>query len=347
VTKVPGSRQRCERCGRQFRPKTGGRPASFCGHSCRQRAYEARRRSRTASDSTGVTAQNSSRAWRIAPLIARSQKKPFFEADEVRTKLRSMCGPQPLAGVDFERVARDLDIITQGYLSFFQAGTAPTAGEYQKRVLRLTAPATALLAQFGLQGTLHHPNNTDTINAIHALERGVPAGERSDLYLRREMAAAIRAPKAPSRAQALRLSLRCIQFLWQCAELAASELRGLFVEVTGNKKKYTVDDVKGPKGAHWSTSSPGLRRTFVTTSTSSSRLRTQAYTSVSQSSARRLGASSGAFGGPPKGIQLSQKSGIGRVLLRRFRLMNGREYPSGSAQFLLSESRGCRQQSLR
>lgn len=39
VMKVGG----CQWCGGQLRQKTGGRPAVFCGASCRQRAYEARR----------------------------------------------------------------------------------------------------------------------------------------------------------------------------------------------------------------------------------------------------------------------------------------------------------------
>lgn len=33
---------KCAWCGKRFKPKTTGRPASFCSASCRQRAYEKR-----------------------------------------------------------------------------------------------------------------------------------------------------------------------------------------------------------------------------------------------------------------------------------------------------------------
>src|SRR5689334_21554813 len=37
------SKRKCERCGERFQPPVHGRPARFCGPSCRQAAYLERR----------------------------------------------------------------------------------------------------------------------------------------------------------------------------------------------------------------------------------------------------------------------------------------------------------------
>ena len=41
----PSNERRCEWCGRRLAPATVGRPRRYCRRSCRQRAYESRRRS--------------------------------------------------------------------------------------------------------------------------------------------------------------------------------------------------------------------------------------------------------------------------------------------------------------
>ncbi len=44
MTKRLAKLRTCKSCRNRFRPKGVGRPPSFCSPSCRQRAYEARRR---------------------------------------------------------------------------------------------------------------------------------------------------------------------------------------------------------------------------------------------------------------------------------------------------------------
>ena len=44
VTKQTRRRRKCDWCREWFKPKPRGAPPRFCSQSCRQRAYEARRR---------------------------------------------------------------------------------------------------------------------------------------------------------------------------------------------------------------------------------------------------------------------------------------------------------------
>jgi hypothetical protein len=253
MTKVSTGRRRCEWCGKAFKPKTGGRPAVFCGQACRQRAYEARKRSHTHSDAAAHNAPEP----RIASPVVTSRQKPFFTLEDAEQVFKKI--GQARDGTDFGSVAGKLDLIADDCVHASRRGTAPTAGEHQKWFQLVGRVARKLLVHFGVNGPLDHLDGNRTAGAVNALLRAVPPNVSLDFYLRDKMAKEIKAP-TPSEWHAIRAFLRGLQFLTHRTQLAAdtmekdkgalrtappeeiylvAQLHPLYAEVTGDNRWYT------------------------------------------------------------------------------------------------------------
>jgi hypothetical protein len=196
-----------------------------------------------------------------------SRKEPFFTAKDAKALFRKIENAKVKVreGTDFENVATALDTITEGYLRFYHARTAPPAGLRLAWVQPVERHIGTLLKDFGLTGSLDHLNSAGTINAISALLQRIPFDDHSDRYLRQKMAAEIGAPEMLSEWQAIRLSLLSQQWLMNRTKLAVDTakqgkgatrqpakeegylvpaLHALYAEVmTGKTGRYTTNPV--------------------------------------------------------------------------------------------------------
>jgi hypothetical protein len=166
---------------------------------------------------------------------------------------------------DFDKIANDLDFIAQEHISSCRRRMAPTAGEDQKRLLRIASLAQRSLAAFGVNKPLDQPDN----NSIYML--GIPADaprHREDLYLRSRMAAEIGAPDVPGEWPAIRGAVRGLQMIQvraDCAAIIAERDKGavrtppeelslvaglhkVYADVTGDKRWQTIDPETGTPG---------------------------------------------------------------------------------------------------
>jgi hypothetical protein len=161
-----------------------------------------------------------------------------------------------------------LDFVAESYVRGHRRGATATAGERHKLFRLIERHANALLAVLG-SNTTYGPLGNDTTNAVSALLLDAPANEALDYYLRGKIAAELNATEVPSEWHGLRVSVLGLRFLMHRATLAAkmidrktgaprkapseeihfvASLRGLFVEVTGDPRLYTINDVEGKHG---------------------------------------------------------------------------------------------------
>jgi hypothetical protein len=258
-----GRMQRCQQCRKPFIPKAGGRPAKFCSASCRQRAYEARK-----APFTSPAAQR-----RTPALTAGSTKEQFFEQADVEAIILKT-GAKPLDGTDFGAAADKLNDIVDGYISTACREAAPTAGETENWLQSIERNVEKVLAHFDVAGPRDHLNSLSTINALHTLDRLLPTNDRREIYLRQRIAREVgvsRHSRQELRQQAaVRLALQGQQYLLHIARLAAAvverdkgaarrkpreelnlvaQVRNLYVEMTGDRKRYTNDPVNDTQGS--------------------------------------------------------------------------------------------------
>jgi hypothetical protein len=241
----------------------------FCGASCRQRAYEARRRAAHPAATPGIT--HDTQVPRIASLLVTttSHEQPIFTPEDVEALLQKI-GKTPREGTDLDLVAENLTRIAEDCVDAHRRGTAPTAGEYHKRFSSIERHVSKSLEYFDLHGSLDHLNGNGTVNSVNALIRCVPANDRLDFYLRDKIAREIGASEVPSEWRALRVCLLSLQYVKHRLQLAVAQaqagkgaprevppeeinlvapVRDLYVEVTGDKNSYTNDPIKDTQGS--------------------------------------------------------------------------------------------------
>jgi hypothetical protein len=251
VTKAAVLRQRCQQCRKRFTAKTGGRPAMFCSASCRQRAYEERKRAR--SDTWPLT-KRSSWAPRTAGVIAGSWEGQCFEPADAEAAFQKT-GEKAREGTDFDHVAERLNIMAGACVSVSRQRTAQTERELHRSFRQIEKLTGRLRECFGLTRSFDTLVNNDIVNKLIVC---VPPDDRRARLLRTHVAREIGAPGTPlGERRVFHIGLWCLQLMEHCAGLPArapaatcepprediilvSELHKLYVDVTGDSRWQTT-----------------------------------------------------------------------------------------------------------
>jgi hypothetical protein len=201
----------------------------FCRPACRQRAYEARMKSRASSTAARPTAS------RIVPLVVSNRKEPFCTPEDVETFFPGKIYERP----DLERIAEELNLIADRCINISRQASAPSAGKRYKLLQSFGDNAGRFLAHFGLDKPLDHLDSNRTISALNTLLLNVPANDPSSLYLLERMAKEFNAPELPSKFHAYRAALRGVQLLMHDAQLGADATR----KAMGAKRRAPPEEI--------------------------------------------------------------------------------------------------------
>jgi hypothetical protein len=242
--------------------------------------------SRAARPAAALRAVRKSTTLRTAALVVGVDKQIFEPADP-EAIIRKI-GATARDGTDFDDIAIRLSFIALECVSTSHRETAPTAGELHAWFRSVKRDVEMVLAHFGIVGPLDHLESGTTINMLNTLLRAMPMSDGPDTYLRNMMARevgvfaspdptsapadagiALGATGRPSQWQALRATVRSMQFLLHGAQLAieatekgkgaprrtpqeelnlVARVMDLYVEITGDEKLYTIptdDEKKG------------------------------------------------------------------------------------------------------
>jgi hypothetical protein len=227
-----------------------------------------------------VAGKNSGITLRTAALVVGLEKPIFGPADP--EEIIHRIGATARVGTDFGGIAIRLNRIAQECISTSRRETAPTAGELHAWFRSVKRDVEKVLAHFGITGPLDHLESGTTINALNTLLRAMPMTDGPDTYLRNMMAREVAPPDptnapdgagialgatgGPSQWQALRATVRSMQFLLQGTQLAlqatekgkgaprrtpqeeldlVARVMDLYVETTGDQKVYTIVTTMG------------------------------------------------------------------------------------------------------
>jgi hypothetical protein len=202
-------------------------------------------------------------------LVARSSVVAIFkpaDLDAILAKVRA----EPLDGTDLSAAAKRLNEIVEGYISTAHREAAPTAGERRDEYRSAERDILKALAHFSVANPIDHLNSNDTINALNTLFLGIPGTTGIDAYLRNALAKEAGASGELGHWHAMRLAVRGMQLLLHNTRVAAdaaerekgahrrkpheelnlvAQVRNLYVEITGDRKRYTIDVVNDVQGS--------------------------------------------------------------------------------------------------